>query len=201
MPSLVTAIALFRQSSATVPGLRSVKPKVIAIDSKGLAPHRDLALLAAYRRIFSQLRPAAYLGWTIKPNDDDPTWQPDDNLPNGPQTMTDGTLLPDGTLLLTNGAHKGSAGGYMADEPATQALQYDPTSPKGTRFTKLERSEIPRLYHSVSILLPSGEVLIAGSNPDVFYAAKGNVEINSIYPQFWNNGKISYLRCSGCPLR
>ena len=81
----------------------------------------------------------------------------------------------------------------MADEPVTQALLYDPTASNGKRFTKLGKSEIPRLYHSVSILLPSGEVLIAGSNPDVFYAPKGNVEINTMYPRFWNNGKVSYL--------
>jgi glycosyltransferase involved in cell wall biosynthesis len=40
----------------------------IAIDSKGLSPLADLRLLAEYRRILKRLRPAAYLGWTIKPN-------------------------------------------------------------------------------------------------------------------------------------
>lgn len=40
----------------------------IAIDNKGVSPLRDLALLRAYRRILKQLRPAVFLGWTIKPN-------------------------------------------------------------------------------------------------------------------------------------
>jgi glycosyltransferase involved in cell wall biosynthesis len=40
----------------------------IAIDSKGLSPLGDLRLLADYRRILGRLAPAAYLGWTIKPN-------------------------------------------------------------------------------------------------------------------------------------
>jgi glycosyltransferase involved in cell wall biosynthesis len=40
----------------------------IAIDSKGLSPVADLRLLAEYRRILKRLRPAAFLGWTIKPN-------------------------------------------------------------------------------------------------------------------------------------
>jgi glycosyltransferase involved in cell wall biosynthesis len=40
----------------------------IAIDSKGLSPLADLRLLADYRYILKRLRPAAYLGWTIKPN-------------------------------------------------------------------------------------------------------------------------------------
>ena len=40
----------------------------IDIDSKGLSPVRDLKLAAAYLRILKQVRPVAFLGWTIKPN-------------------------------------------------------------------------------------------------------------------------------------
>lgn len=40
----------------------------VDIDSKGLSPVRDLKLAAQYYRILKQLRPAAFLGWTIKPN-------------------------------------------------------------------------------------------------------------------------------------
>lgn len=40
----------------------------ITIDSKGLSPARDARLLVDYWRILRDIRPAAYLGWTIKPN-------------------------------------------------------------------------------------------------------------------------------------
>lgn len=40
----------------------------VVIDSKGLSPVRDLALGVAYWRILRDLRPVAFLGWTIKPN-------------------------------------------------------------------------------------------------------------------------------------
>lgn len=40
----------------------------LSIDSAGVSPHRDAALLFAYWRILRRLRPAAFLGWTIKPN-------------------------------------------------------------------------------------------------------------------------------------
>lgn len=40
----------------------------IEIDSKGASPVRDLALLRNYRRALKRLGPAAYLGWTVKPN-------------------------------------------------------------------------------------------------------------------------------------
>jgi glycosyltransferase involved in cell wall biosynthesis len=45
-----------------------VRHIAIDIDSKGLSPSRDLRLLAAYYRALRQLRPAAYLGYTAKPN-------------------------------------------------------------------------------------------------------------------------------------
>ena len=40
----------------------------VRIDRAGLNPVADLRLVAQYRRILKQLRPAAYLGYTIKPN-------------------------------------------------------------------------------------------------------------------------------------
>jgi glycosyltransferase involved in cell wall biosynthesis len=52
-------------ATLTAVGVRHVP---IAIDSKGLSPVGDLRLLAEYRRILKRLRPAAFLGWTIKPN-------------------------------------------------------------------------------------------------------------------------------------
>jgi glycosyltransferase involved in cell wall biosynthesis len=40
----------------------------IDIDRKGLSPSRDLRLLRHYYRVLEEIAPAAYLGWTIKPN-------------------------------------------------------------------------------------------------------------------------------------
>jgi glycosyltransferase involved in cell wall biosynthesis len=40
----------------------------LAIDSRGLSPLRDFALLLRYRRLLKQLRPDVFLGFTAKPN-------------------------------------------------------------------------------------------------------------------------------------
>ena len=40
----------------------------IDIDRKGLSPSRDLQLLRRYHWVLKEIAPAAYLGWTIKPN-------------------------------------------------------------------------------------------------------------------------------------
>ncbi|KAF2753346.1 DUF1929-domain-containing protein [Pseudovirgaria hyperparasitica] len=129
--------------------------------------------------------------YTISPYATTPTWTPTDRLPNGPQTMTDAILLPDGTTLLINGAHRGSGGGFQADDPVLVPLIYNHSAPLGSRFTSQPATSIPRLYHSTATLLPSGEVLVAGSNPAVGYTAVGAVPGG--WPLFSNNGHQAFL--------
>ena len=81
-------------------------------------------------------------------------------------------------VLIVNGAQTG-VGGYgnvrdqvgqsNADHPAYTPVLYRPSSPEGQRFLRegMPTSDIARMYHSVASLLPSGEVLIAGSNPNL----------------------------------
>ena len=119
--------------------------------------------------------------YTINPLDSTPSWTATDSLPNGPQTMSDGILLPDGTVLILNGARTGCGGGFMADDPVLTPVIYCPSAPAGQRFTTQPGTTIPRLYHSVATLLPSGEVLVAGSNPAVGYSASGTVGAGYVY--------------------
>ncbi|CAG8982159.1 hypothetical protein HYALB_00003251 [Hymenoscyphus albidus] len=129
--------------------------------------------------------------WRIDPNSANPTWVRDDTMPNGAQVMSDGINLPDGTILFINGARTGSAGGLQADDPVFTPMIYNPSAPAGSRFTNLPVTTIPRMYHSVATLLPSGEVLVAGSNPVVGYSRTGKV--GSRWPRFNNNGHLAAL--------
>lgn len=97
-------------------------------------------------------------------NNKPPTWELD-SLPQG-RTMLDNILLPDGTILFLNGAHIGSQGFGLADDPLLQVLIYEPLAPLGSRWTTGANSTIPRLYHSIAMLLLDGSVLVAGSNPN-----------------------------------
>lgn len=117
-----------------------------------------------------------------------------ENMPDGSRVMGDMILLPNGEVFIVNGARHGSGGGHMAEVPALEPIIYDPKKPRGRRFrTDLPGSPIPRMYHSVACLVPSGEVMVAGSNPGVFYAPPGSVPGGN-YPEFFNNGKRSFLR-------
>ena len=94
------------------------------------------------------------------------------------RTMPDAVILPTGKILIVNGAGTGisgygnvvnQVGASNADNPVYTPVLYDPVAPLGQRFSSagLPASNIPRLYHSVATLTPSGSIMIAGSNPNL----------------------------------
>jgi hypothetical protein len=76
-----------------------------------------------------------------------------------PRVMPDATLLPDGTVLVTGGSATGRSD--MGIDPVLLVEQFDATS---EAWTQLASMHTPRSYHSTSILLPSGKVLIGGKD-------------------------------------
>lgn len=111
------------------------------------------------------------------------------------RTMGQIILLPDLTFMMVNGGLNGTAGystqtllttSYsdmpygmsLASGPVGTPAIYDPSKPKGQRWsnTGLATSDIARLYHSSAVLLPDSSVLIAGSNPNV------DVNLTTVFP-------------------
>jgi hypothetical protein len=111
------------------------------------------------------------------------------------RTMGQFIILPNGKMLVLNGALNGTAGyatatgqtpdfGQMkfgmslAAGPVLKPAIYDPDAPQGSRWsnTGLSESQVPRLYHSSAILLPDASVLVAGSNPNV------DVNLTTVFP-------------------
>ncbi|KAJ7777056.1 glyoxal oxidase N-terminus-domain-containing protein [Mycena metata] len=128
-----------------------------------------------------------------------------ETMPQG-RIMVDMVLLPDGRVMLVNGALTGVAGyGNVgnqvgqsnADNPAFTPVIYDPAAPAGSRFSTsgLVASTIPRLYHSTATLTPNGTVMLAGSNPNndvttVKYPTEYRLEFFS--PPYMNVARPSY---------
>lgn len=111
----------------------------------------------------------------IRPLDDDANWEMD-SMPED-RGMVEGVLLPNGHVLWLNGAEQGAQGFNLARNPTTRPLIYDPSAPLGERWTTGTASPIPRLYHSVALLLLDGTVMVAGSNPEempLLQAAEGH---------------------------
>lgn len=85
-----------------------------------------------------------------------------------PRLMPDSVLLPNGVVILLNGAMQGlagdaaSGGGSKAYYPNFFAEMYEPYAPVNQRWSTLSRSQIPRLYHSTTALTTNGTILVTG---------------------------------------
>ncbi|XP_043703670.1 aldehyde oxidase GLOX [Telopea speciosissima] len=108
----------------------------------------------------------------LKVTDPDPVWIME-KMPMG-RVMPDMLLLPTGEIFILNGAANGTAGWESATNPVLNPVLYHPYEPDSTRrFTILDSSSIPRLYHSAAVLIPDGRILVGGSNPHRKYNFTG----------------------------
>jgi Domain of unknown function (DUF1929) len=127
-------------------------------------------------------------------------WEDDDPLPEG-RVMGNAIIMPDGKVLVVNGANVGvsgygnqtwTVGDSYADSPVYSPVIFDPSQSSGKKWSRdgLKDSPIPRMYHSTATLLPDGSVLIAGSNPHPDYnvTTKYPTEyrVERFYPLYYN---------------
>ncbi|KAI4350828.1 hypothetical protein L6164_005239 [Bauhinia variegata] len=99
--------------------------------------------------------------------DPNPKWETED-MPSR-RTMGDLLNLPTGELLFVNGAQRGTAAWWDAEEPNFTPVLYNPDKPQGERFKVMKASQIARMYHSSSALLPDGKIWVGGSNTHQTY--------------------------------
>ncbi|KAK7283397.1 hypothetical protein RIF29_12882 [Crotalaria pallida] len=103
----------------------------------------------------------------IKITDPNPEWVIE-KMPDA-RVMGDMVTLPNGNVLIVNGATSGTAGWESGRNPIVIPFLYKTNNPVGSRFELQKPTGIPRMYHSTAILLRDGRVLVAGSNPHVGY--------------------------------
>ena len=75
-----------------------------------------------------------------------------------PRIHVNAVILPDRTVVATGGSH-------IAEDAATASLEAEIYDPATNTWTTGARARVPRLYHSIALLMPDGRVLTAGSNP------------------------------------
>ncbi|CAG8587987.1 380_t:CDS:2 [Funneliformis mosseae] len=100
----------------------------------------------------------------IRPLSKNPTWDMEE-MPFG-RLMPDIALLSNGDVMILNGCLKGTAGFGKGTDPVLTPIMYNPSAKKGARMTQLQPSYIPRMYHSIAFTVPSGQLLVSGSNPN-----------------------------------
>ncbi|KAL9324655.1 hypothetical protein ACSQ67_009512 [Phaseolus vulgaris] len=94
--------------------------------------------------------------------DPSPKWDIE-QMPSA-RTMGDLLILPNGQFLFINGAQKGTAAWWDADDPNLTPVLYMPEKPKGGRFKEMTPTTISRMYHSTSAVLPNTKIWVGGSN-------------------------------------
>ncbi|KAM5567103.1 aldehyde oxidase GLOX-like [Rosa sericea] len=132
----------------------------------------------------------------IKLSDPNPKWVMEE-MPL-PRVMGDMLLLPNGDVLILNGAANGTAGWEDAINPVLHPVLYKTYEPDPRRrFVVLNPTTIPRMYHSSCLLLPDGRILVGGSNPHQMYnfrrAFPTELSLEAYLPP--------YLSPSSAPLR
>ncbi|KAK9947775.1 hypothetical protein M0R45_003381 [Rubus argutus] len=113
----------------------------------------------------------------LRITDPNPVWEKE--LMPSRRVMGDMLNLPTGDLLIISGAQAGTSAWFLAEQPNFTPVLYNPKLPNGQRFFNLQPTQIARMYHSSSALLPNGKILVAGSNtnPGYDYKAKYPTEI------------------------
>ncbi len=108
-----------------------------------------------------------------------PAWHLGPNM-SQPRVELNAVLLPSQKVLVL--------GGSSQDEVAsTASLNADLYDPATNSFSSAGNNAIPRLYHSMAMLLPDATVWVAGSNPD-YNVYEPRVEIYKPAYLFNSNG-------------
>src|SRR5579884_2826435 len=112
--------------------------------------------------------------YVINMNQGNPTWQQTESMAYA-RTHLNLTILPDDTVLATGGSS--DIGGV---NPAHAVYAAELWSPVTQTWTTMASEQIPRLYHSTALLLPSGQVMVAGGGRNYYNnIAYPNIEIYS----------------------
>ncbi|WP_284985588.1 galactose oxidase-like domain-containing protein [Arthrobacter sp. fls2-241-R2A-172] len=111
--------------------------------------------------------------YTLDMNAQSPAWQATASMAF-PRSFVNLTNLPDGTVLATGGGTDKS--GQDISKAVMPAEIWQPTA--GTWSTVAPMS-VPRLYHSVAVLLPDGRVFVSGSGGDTGVADQKSYQIYS----------------------
>ena len=75
-----------------------------------------------------------------------------------PRVHVNAVILPDRTVVATGGS-------AIGESAATASLEAEIFDPATNTWHTGAAARVPRMYHSVAVLLPDGRVLTAGSNP------------------------------------
>ncbi|CAI9116876.1 OLC1v1018148C1 [Oldenlandia corymbosa var. corymbosa] len=151
----------------------------VLLPLKGKGPVVEVLICGgAPKDAFSKAKNGVFVGalntcGRISISSQNPQWVME-TMPSA-RVMGDMLLLPNGNVLIINGAASGTAGWEYGRDPVLAPVLYKPDAISGSRFEVQSVTSKPRMYHSTAILLRDGRVLVGGSNPHVGYMFTSDV--------------------------
>jgi hypothetical protein len=116
-----------------------------------------------------------------------------DRMPYG-RVVSDCVLYPNGQALIFNGARKGRTGGSIGNPimyaAANDVFAFNPEAPAGQKFSVLAATPNQRFYHSNTMLVPDGRVLVMGTDEGTFFkdATAYNHDVEAFTPPWLLDG-------------
>jgi hypothetical protein len=118
-------------------------------------------------------------------NDPSPAWRFTQSMFHGRRQVSS-TVLPDGKVLITGGT---SGPGFNDESHAEFSAElWDPAT---ETWTELSSMKIPRVYHSVALLMPDARVLVGGGGEGGNGTDEPNIEMFSPPYLFNSDGSLA----------
>jgi hypothetical protein len=123
----------------------------------------------------------------LKVTDSNPNWIIE-NMPMA-RVMGDMLILPNGDIIIINGAELGTAGWENGRQPVLTPVIFRLSEKDlSKRFSVMSPASRPRLYHSSAVVLKDGRVLVGGSNPHINYNFSAefptDLSLEAFYPPY-----------------
>lgn len=123
-----------------------------------LPPAQDQKVMIAGGGNINTATPAINLTDIIDLKQNVPAYVAGPNIPGDGKMYVNSTILPDRTVLLSNG-------GKLNRDNSTNVMTASLYNPATNTMTSVPADPIGRNYHSSAVLLPDGRVVVLGSNP------------------------------------
>lgn len=148
---------------------RDLMPSVFGVRQHGASVMLPLSADNGYAPTFATFGGALYRSPVATQfteiNDlstDPPTNSPAESM-KYPRWHLNGVLLPDGKVLAVGGGLYDNV--YIHGQENVPILPAEIFDPETGEWTEMAAMEVPRMYHSTSVLLPDGRVLVGGHVP------------------------------------
>jgi hypothetical protein len=155
-----TGSSIYNPDTAAVTPIEGLREKDMRDQSSSvlLPPAQDQKVLIAGGGNINTTDPGIKLTDLIDLKAANPAYAAGPDLPGEGKMYLNGTILPDRTVLFSNG-------GKLNRDDSTNVLTAAIYDPATNAMKSVAADPIGRNYHSTAVLLPDGRVAVFGSNP------------------------------------